>query len=164
MPDDDDAEFVAIGRQAGMFVRLTERMSGLLKVDGALPKLERPAYMLLGHVAIAGPSRLSALAADVCLDLSTVSRQVAALEAAGLVRRTADASDRRASLIEATETGQEVFLKNRDRWLAVWRDVLGEWSPAQRRTFADLFTQLNHAIAERLPGTGPGHSVEQENR
>jgi DNA-binding MarR family transcriptional regulator len=156
MHDEDD--YVAIGRQAGMFIRRAERLFATMRLHSTGRGLDRPAFMLLGRVATRGPIRLSALAADVCLDVSTVSRQVAALETAGLVRRASDTRDRRASLIETTETGVEVFTTNRDEWLATWRDLLAGWTAEDRRTFADLFTRLNDVIAERVPGPGPAPS------
>ncbi|GAA2377771.1 MarR family winged helix-turn-helix transcriptional regulator [Dactylosporangium salmoneum] len=152
--DELDDEHAAIGRQVGRFIRLSERLFATLKWNEAGRGLERPAYVLLSRVAVDGPFRLSALATDVSLDLSTVSRQVAALEGAGLVRRFQDPSDKRASLVEVTDVGREVFAENRDRWLAIWRELLAEWEPEQRREFAALFTRLNESISERLPQTG----------
>ena len=149
----DDSEHAAIGRQVGRFIRLSERLFATLKWNEARG-LERPAYVLLSRIAVDGPFRLSALAADVSLDLSTVSRQVAALEGAGLVRRASDPSDKRASLVEVTELGGEVFAENRDRWLAIWEDLLSGWTPRQRQEFATLFTRLNESIADRLPQAG----------
>ncbi|UWP83427.1 MarR family winged helix-turn-helix transcriptional regulator [Dactylosporangium fulvum] len=151
----DDSEHAAIARQVGRFVRLSERLFATLKFHEAGRGLERPAYMLLSRIAIDGPFRLSALAADVSVDLSTVSRQVAALENAGLVRRASDPSDRRASLVEVTELGSEVFAENRERWLAIWDELLGDWTHEERQIFADLFTRLNRSLADRLPGTTP---------
>jgi DNA-binding MarR family transcriptional regulator len=101
---------------------------------------------VLGRVTTGGPGRLSALAGDLCVDLSTVSRQVAALEAAGLVRRTTDPTDRRASLVEATETGAEVYARNREKWLAALRKLLGDWTAGERQEFARLFARLNDAM------------------
>ncbi|MFI5906308.1 MarR family winged helix-turn-helix transcriptional regulator [Dactylosporangium sp. NPDC051541] len=140
-----------IGRQVGRFIRLSERLFATLKWNEAGRGLERPAYVLLNRIAVDGPFRLSALAADVSLDLSTVSRQVAALESAGLVGRFPDPSDKRASLVEVTDLGREVFAENRARWLAIWDDLLADWTPQQREEFAALFTRLNASIAERLP-------------
>lgn len=156
----DDSEHAAIGRQVGRFIRLSERLFATLKWKEARG-LERPAYVLLSRIAVDGPFRLSALAADVSLDLSTVSRQVAALEGAGLVRRAADPSDKRASLVEVTELGGEVFAENRDRWLGIWEDLLADWTPRQRQEFAALFTRLNESIADRLPHVG---TTEREAR
>jgi DNA-binding MarR family transcriptional regulator len=151
---DEDSEHAAIGRQVGRFIRLSERLFATLKWNEAGRGLERPAYGLLSRIAVDGPFRLSALATDVSLDLSTVSRQVAALENAGLVRRLPDPSDKRASLVEVTELGREVFAENRDRWLAIWEELLAGWTPRQRQLFAELFTRLNESIADRLPQTG----------
>jgi DNA-binding MarR family transcriptional regulator len=150
---DDDTEYAAIGRQVGRFIRLSERLFATLKWSDAGRGLERPAYMLLSRIAVEGPFRLSALATDVALDLSTVSRQVGALETAGLVRRATDPTDRRASLVEVTEVGRDVFEENRARWVATWQELLGDWKPEERQIFAALFTQLNQSLAERLPGT-----------
>ncbi|WP_433055735.1 MarR family winged helix-turn-helix transcriptional regulator [Dactylosporangium sp. CS-033363] len=140
-----------IGREVGRFIRLSERLFATLKWNEAGRGLERPAYLLLSRIAVDGPFRLSALAADVSLDLSTVSRQVAALETAGLIGRYPDPHDRRASLVEVTELGREVFAENRARWLATWEELLADWTPEQREEFAALFARLNESIAQRLP-------------
>lgn len=158
----EDSEHAAIARQVARFTRLSERLFATLKWNEAGRGLERPAFVLLSRIAVDGPSRLSALAADVCLDLSTVSRQVAALESAGLVCRAPDPSDKRASLVEVTELGREVFAENRERWLTTWHELLAGWSPQQRRLFAELFTRLNESIAERLPQ--PGTTSERDAR
>jgi DNA-binding MarR family transcriptional regulator len=141
-----DDEYLAIGRQFGLFFRRAERFHHSIHLDVAGRPLERAAYGLLSRIASGGPERLSALAADICVDLSTVSRQVAALEAAGLVRRTPDPTDRRASLIEATETGAEVFAQNRGKWLGALRELLADWTSAERQEFARLFARLNEAM------------------
>src|SRR6201991_3181209 len=60
---------------------------------------------VLVRVSEAGPQRLGEIAAAVGSDPSTVSRQVNALVAAGLVERRADPHDSRAQLLEATPTG-----------------------------------------------------------
>jgi DNA-binding MarR family transcriptional regulator len=86
---------------------------------------------------------------DVCLDLSTVGRQVAALETAGLVSRTTDSSDRRESVIAATDAGLEIFSRNRKVWLSALRELLAGWTPGERADFARLFTRLNDNIAIR---------------
>jgi DNA-binding MarR family transcriptional regulator len=147
-------DHVVIGRQLGLFLRLVERMYADLKVDGL--DLDRAAYVLLGRIASEGPARLTTLADDVRLDLSTVSRQVAALEAAGLVARTTDSSDRRASVIEATQTGSATFARNRDIWYSTMRELLADWTPEERSQFAALFIRLNEKIADR--GCVHGHT------
>jgi DNA-binding MarR family transcriptional regulator len=146
-----DEEYVAIGRQLGLFFRRAERFYQGIHLDANGRPLERAAYGLLAQIATGGPGRLSVLAGDLCVDLSTVSRQVAALESAGLVRRTPDPTDRRASLIEATETGAEVFGQNREKWLGALRQLLCGWTPAERQEFARLFARLNDAMEKHKP-------------
>jgi DNA-binding MarR family transcriptional regulator len=156
----DDDEYIAIGKQFGQFFRRADRFYQGIQIDSGGRPLERAAYMLLGRIAGGGPTRLSALAVDLGVDLSTVSRQVAALEAAGWVRRTPDRTDRRASVIEATEAGQEVFARNRQKWQEALRALLADWTSAERQEFARLFARLNDAIAAqaaRTPAAPPGH-------
>lgn len=142
-------DHVQIGRQLGLFVRRFDRMHTDLRLGPDGIDLERAAYVLLGRIVTDGPARLSVLADDVSLDLSTISRQVAALEAAGLVARTTDSSDRRASVIAATGAGCEVFLRNRQVWLAALGELLADWSPPERSEFARLLTRLNNTIGAR---------------
>ena len=92
---------------------------------------------------------MSALAGDAGLDLSTVSRQVASLEAAGLVSRTTDPADRRAILVAVTQAGDEVLARNRELRQAALRDLLADWEPAERMQFARLFGRFNDAMARR---------------
>jgi len=97
----NENEYAAIGRELGMFLRRVNRLHDK-RSDSPVEGPDRAAYALLGRVAADGPLRPSALAGDMCVDLSVVSRQVAALEAAGLVARSSDPADRRASLIAVT--------------------------------------------------------------
>jgi DNA-binding MarR family transcriptional regulator len=147
-------DHVVIGRQLGLFLRLVERMFADLKEPPNGLDLDRAAYVLLGRIAGDGPARLSTLADDVRLDLSTISRQVAALEAAGLVTRTTDSSDRRAWLIKATDAGYQTFVRNREVWLATMRDLLADWTDEERAEFARLFIRLNDAITAREDARG----------
>jgi DNA-binding MarR family transcriptional regulator len=145
-------DYVQIAKQFGLFLRRSDRFYVELKSGHEDLVLDRAAYMLLGQIVTEGPARLSALAEHEFLDLSTVSRQVAALEAANLVARTTDTADRRASVIAATEFGSEVFSRNREIWLAALRDLLADWSPEERSEFARLFTRLNDSIAALAGG------------
>jgi DNA-binding MarR family transcriptional regulator len=145
MPD----EHVQIGRQLGVFLRRAERFWTGLRVRPDGPSLDRGGYLLLAQLASDGPRRLSAVADEAGLDLSTVSRQVAALEAAGLISRTPDPTDRRATLVEVSRAGHEVLGHHRERWQAVLRELLADWSPAERAEFARLFGRFNDALARR---------------
>lgn len=147
-------EYVGIGREFGRFMRSMHHFQQTLHAHVPDRHLDRAAYMILGRIAGGGPVRLSALAGELCVDPSTVSRQVAALEAAGLLVRTPDPKDRRASLIAASPAGAEVFASNRARWIGALRELLADWTPAERREFARLFARLNEAILARAPASG----------
>jgi len=95
---------------------------------------------------------LKDLAALSALDPSTVSRSVAALVRAGLVERTADPADGRASVLDLTALGRQTLAEVNgwaDRSLA---DALREWHPEDvavlaallRRFTTDLLTRYHH--------------------
>ena len=49
-------------------------------------------------------------------------------------------------MIEATETGAEVYAQNRSKWLGALRELLADWTSAERQEFARLFGRLNEAM------------------
>jgi DNA-binding MarR family transcriptional regulator len=158
-----DDEYVVIGQLIGQFYRHSHRFYQRLPFE---PPLERAAYTLLARIVGDGPARLTALAEHLALDLSTVSRQVAALEAAGMVSRTPDPADRRACVIAATETGREAFSRHRQTWVGALRELLADWTPEERREFTRLFARLNNSIAvphggSDAAGTCPGTEGEE---
>lgn len=65
-------------------------------------------FSLLLIVLDEGPLRMNALAQKVSLSASAITYAVDQLEKAALVRRTLDADDRRALLIEITGQGQDL--------------------------------------------------------
>jgi len=162
----DDA-YAEIGRQFGVFLRRADRFYADLRLGPDGLDLDRSAYLLLGRVVAVGPTRLSALADGLSLDLSTISRQVHALEAAELVGRTTESTDRRASLIAATDRGREIFERNRAVQQAALRDLLSDWTDAERDEFARLLTRFNDTIATRHPAVPSAvrtAGTRQENR
>jgi DNA-binding MarR family transcriptional regulator len=145
-------EYAVIGRQLVMFLRRWHRMQD--KRGGSLgPGLDRTAFMLLSYIAKSGTARLSTLAGEMCVDPSVVSRQVAALEAAGLITRTGDPADRRASVITTSPAGAELFEHHRERFAALLRTLLDDWTPAERADFGRLLGRFNGALAAHEEGT-----------
>ena len=86
---DDEAVLGIIETQVAMLMRLGEatRRSTELKPHRAL---DRAAYVILRLLQEAGPQNVSAVAARLNLDGSTVTRQVTALQRDGLVERQPD--------------------------------------------------------------------------
>ncbi|WP_433548244.1 MarR family winged helix-turn-helix transcriptional regulator [Streptomyces sp. CA-294286] len=79
------------------------------------------------HLWEAGAVRQSELIKAVGLDPSTVTKSLQRLEQAGHVRRRPDPADRRASLVEATETSCELRTQ-----------VVAAWSELEDTTLAGL--------------------------
>jgi DNA-binding MarR family transcriptional regulator len=86
--------------------------------------------------------RLSDLAAKVGLDASTVSRQIKQLEDKGIVERTPDPADGRASLVRLTETGRQTMQAGFRRRFERIKTVLEPWSQRDRDLLRKLLTRL----------------------
>ena len=113
--------------------------------------VERSTYALLRRIAERGPIRLSDVAADLGLDVSTVSRQVTRLADRGLVRRHADPGDARAGQLGLTARGRDLLRRvrrGRHAWLA---DAIGDWSEADRLRLAQLLDRLADALGSTAP-------------
>ncbi len=119
----------------GMF-RVLAQIKSTVHAD----TVERQAIIVLSRLRENGSIRLSDLASDLMVDLSTVSRQVRALEDRGLVARSEDPDDRRAVRIVLAPAGGVILDEawaRRHAWLE--RSLAG-WSGADR---ADLGATLN---------------------
>lgn len=139
-----DAEITTadlVGTQLVRLVRLLERKQAQYQADHP-DAVERAAYILLVHLVKDGPQRAGTLAESVYSDPSTISRQVAQLVRLGLVERTADPEDGRATLLAATDEGRRVFEENRRNRNERIAGLMGEWDPADRARFADLLVRF----------------------
>jgi DNA-binding MarR family transcriptional regulator len=89
------------------------------------------------------------LATACALDPSTVSRAVAALVRAGLVRRAADPADGRASVVALTERGQEVL----DGVTGWYDDLLAEalsgWTSEELAAFSAMLRRFSRDLIAR---------------
>lgn len=82
--------------------KLSRRLNSLARGSGLSPSQ----LSALGVVTRQGPLRLSELAEIESVNPTMLSRVVAALDEAGLVRRRPDPEDRRAGLLEVTANGR----------------------------------------------------------
>ncbi|MEW2625877.1 MarR family winged helix-turn-helix transcriptional regulator [Streptomyces sp. NPDC048106] len=116
------------------------------------PELSLVSYTLLGHLEESGGCRATDLAAHYALDKSTVSRQVSALQRAGLIERRPDPADHRVQVLRLTEAGQEILAQVTRRRRAAFRERLAEWPPEDLIRFADYLERYNAGTG----GIGPG--------
>jgi DNA-binding MarR family transcriptional regulator len=103
-----------------------------------------PILKLLGH---AGPMRLSALANDLQLDASTVSRHARQLEDRGLLLRTDDPDDGRASRVAVSDQGAACLEQGFASRRAMITAALDGWTQEERDTLRDLL----HRLVRDLP-------------
>ena len=138
-----------IGRiesEVAMLMRLADRN----RRGGALEKtLDRSAYLLLRQLTTVGDGNVNTLARQLVLDPSTVTRQVLAMEDAGLIERGRDPQDGRATLVTATARGREALASTRAARAELYAKVLADWSDADRSSIADLLTRLNADLDAR---------------
>ena len=144
----DEPATARIERALCLLGRSAERF-GALSRDDSNPVMDRAAYRLLGQLYDNGPARLTALGATFSLDISTVSRQVAALTAHRLVERTVDPTDRRAIIIRLTDYGRERYESARRARVHAIADLTREWKPEEVEQLAGLLCRLNAAIEDR---------------
>lgn len=150
----------AIEQELTLLVRRAQKVH--LRGGPTEQVVERAAYGILAWLHDTGPLRPSELAAHFHLDASTISRQVASLEQAGLVTREPDAEDRRALRLRLTEGGQKVLSTTRAERRGVVRSLLESWSPEDLANFASLLAAFNAGLDKHL--TLDPHTVEQRQR
>ncbi len=119
------------------------RIRGLHRVLSAESgiELDRPTYLALACLE-RGPLRVSELA-DACgVDVSTMSRLVERLQAAGLVERDRLTADRRVVLIGASAKGRDLQGKMVTFRRAALAKLLASWTDGERGTFAELLDRF----------------------
>ena len=120
--------------------RLRQRLPG--------DDVEFSALALLKAVEAQGPLRFSALATALHLDASTVSRQVRPLEDRGLIRRTMDPADGRASQVAITPAGRKALKAGGERRRQLIAEVLADWDDADREALRALLHRLSEAFSQ----------------
>jgi DNA-binding MarR family transcriptional regulator len=109
------------------------------QIYGDLPSF---GWTLLVPLERDGEQRCSALAAQAGVDVSVVSRQVAALERAGYVARRPDPRDGRASLFSLTPAGSAALAATRAErahWAAA---ALSGWDEQDAERLGELLDRL----------------------
>jgi DNA-binding MarR family transcriptional regulator len=109
------------------------------------PAVDSTAYPILFTLATE-PHRVSVLAERVHSDVSTVSRQVSALVAHGLLEKVSDPDDGRAQVVRLADEGHalvERIRRDRNEW---FRTLLDDWAPEDARTFATHLERFGDAL------------------
>lgn len=107
---------------------------------------------LVGH----GPMRLSTLAERLFLDKSTTSRVVSTLVKKGYVEQREEASDRRATHLQATPTGRRLCGRITDELVAQQKELLQEMAPDVRAGVIQVVRGLARAADARFRAGASG--------
>lgn len=127
-----------IQREMTVFARRARAAAGRMH-----PELSLVSYTLLGHLEEVGGCRATDLAAHYALDKSTVSRQVTALERAGLIERRPDAADQRVQVLHPTRAGRHILAQVTESRRAAFRERLTGWPAEDLSRFAEYLVRYN---------------------
>ncbi|KAA1419387.1 MarR family transcriptional regulator [Nocardioides humilatus] len=134
-------------QEVGVLVRRVRRIIGVRAV-AVHPDLQGVSYLILGYLAQHSPMRASGLCTVFDMDKGAVSRQVQHLVDLGLVDRTPDPADGRATLITVSEEGTRRLgdvAQHRRKLLA---ERLGDWSADDLDQLGVLLSRYNAALAD----------------
>ncbi|MET9494799.1 MarR family winged helix-turn-helix transcriptional regulator [Streptomyces sp. NPDC006552] len=112
------------------------------------PELSLVSFTLLSHLDERGGCRATDLAAQFALDKSTVSRQVAALERAGLVMRRVEPDDHRVQVLLPTPAGAEILAQVTVSRRQIFGERLAEWPVEDLMRFAGYLERYNESARE----------------
>lgn len=101
---------------------------------------------LLGHVARLEPVRATDLAEQVHLDLSTISRHLRGLEESGLLVRSPDPDDRRASRLAVTHDGRAALERTTAARNALFASATAGWTDSEVDELVHLLNRLSHDL------------------
>jgi DNA-binding MarR family transcriptional regulator len=136
--------------QALKQARLYEYLLAQARVD-----VDRAGIALLYALYLENTSlRLTDLAVRLQIEAPAVTRKAQQLERSGLVSRTRDQDDGRATLLQLTKEGHRTiarFLDVRREWL---KTLLSGWPDAKQAEFARLVRLFTESVNEHLAGVG----------
>lgn len=106
-------------------------------LDAAPAGIDRRSYPVLIGLARLGPQSAARLADDVGIDRSGTSRYADRLEAAGLIRRSPDPHDGRATILTLTPEGHAVIAQLRDALAKHLARRIADWPDEQVQCLID---------------------------
>jgi DNA-binding MarR family transcriptional regulator len=126
-----------------------EQMVRYVRLSATAGGLSTVASSVLGRLGREGPQRLTELARAENVSQPNMTQLVTRLERADLVRRVADRSDGRGVLVEATDTGLEVFRRRRAERARALEELIEELTEPEQRAAKTALPALGRAIQDR---------------
>lgn len=134
-----------IEREVGVLIRRVRRVIHE-RARAVHPELQPASYLLLAHLAESGPLRASALVGEIGIDKGALSRQVQHLVDLGLLTRTDDPGDRRATLLSVSDDARERLDRVQRERSERFGQKLGDWSDEELADLAGRLSRYNAAL------------------
>lgn len=112
--------------------------------------IEPAQYLHLCILEAEGANTVAGLAARLLLDASTVTRQIAAMEADGLIAREPHPTDSRSQMIVPTAEGLARAGAMREQRRARISALLENWPDADRADLARLLERLSLGLIDQI--------------
>jgi DNA-binding MarR family transcriptional regulator len=134
------------GNRMYLYERLVEGIDGV----------DATTYPVLSGVARTGPTSATRLASAIGLDRTATTRYATRLESAGLLRRTPDPDDARATHLELTGEGRAAVAAARDALGSAFAELMADWAEADAECFAAGLERFTTRLENRQRPTDPG--------
>jgi MarR family transcriptional regulator, transcriptional regulator for hemolysin len=106
-----------------------------------------PVWLILLNLKVRKPGTQRELAEAVGIREATLTHHLNAMDEAGLITRTRDASNRRIQVVTLTEKGDETFLRLRTAAVAFDAKLKTGLNEADLATLSTLLTRLSSNVA-----------------
>jgi DNA-binding MarR family transcriptional regulator len=138
-------------------IRLVRHLETFGRRSSLYAKVDRAGYVAMRMLESLGPVNTHALARALHLDASTVTRQVTALQRAGLIERRPDPADGRSSAIVLTPPGRRAMHAVQQERRRRIEELVSDWDEAERATLGRALARLNASLADSVAGAdAPG--------
>ncbi|MGI5490219.1 MarR family winged helix-turn-helix transcriptional regulator [Microtetraspora malaysiensis] len=160
---DDEARMEAGPLSAAIFrvARVHKALAGRLLRECGLHPGQELVMMTLWEE---GPQRQVDLAETLDADAPTMTRSIARLERAGLVRRTRSTTDRRAVIVEATEKSQTLKKLVGHAWAELERATVGAMSQTRISESRAILAELEASLTMVYSEDGQGAALSRRRR
>lgn len=142
-----DEAILGLEHEIGRLVRRIRR--GLVeRAAQVAPELGPTAYTLLVTLAEFGPQRAADLSDMFALDKGAVSRIVRQLLDLGLIEKSPDPNDGRASILEVTDKARRRFDAMTEKRREDFGARLAGWEPEEITGLAESLARLNGSVSD----------------
>ncbi|MCY7396680.1 MAG: MarR family transcriptional regulator [Nocardioides sp.] len=144
-PSVRDDSLRELEREVGVLIRRIRRVIGV-RARAVHEDLQPSAYLMLSWLVDEGPVRASAMVDWFNIDKGAVSRQLQQLVDLGLVDRTPDPGDGRATLVSASTEGVRRLADVAAGRRRLLDERLSDWSAPELEGFVALLSRYNAAL------------------